>query len=178
MRDQLWPAHEAHLWDRKANKGFATIPKTLPLILRIMDEITKGAPVSTTYLALWCATWDNSYVVIGNPTDLAFASGFGGQRAVTTWTARMKKLEELGFIKIKAGKSGPISHVLIRNPHHALRQLKEKKEPGLTEHSYTVLIERALEIGAKDMLDDPMPEETPAAPAPTAPPAPAPAPTA
>ncbi len=46
LREQLWPGIEPRLWHRLANKGFATIPKTMPLLLRIMDEMTKGAPVS------------------------------------------------------------------------------------------------------------------------------------
>ena len=33
LRDQLWPGVQPILWDRKANKGFATIPKTMPIIL-------------------------------------------------------------------------------------------------------------------------------------------------
>ena len=52
------------LRDRKAHKGFTTIPKTMPLILRIMDEMTKGAPVSSTYMTLWCSTWDNGFVQV------------------------------------------------------------------------------------------------------------------
>ncbi len=62
----------------------------------------------------------------------------------------MKKLKELGFIDIKAGKSGPLSYALIYNPHHVLRQHYEAKTPGLIEASFTALIERALDIGAND----------------------------
>ena len=45
LRELHWPGAEPHLWHRLANKGFATIPKTMPMILKIMDEMTKGAPV-------------------------------------------------------------------------------------------------------------------------------------
>ena len=103
LRDLHWPGKEAWLWNRKAQKGFATIPKTMPLILKIMDEITKGAPISSTYLTLWCHTWDNSFVVLNKHGDMANASGFGGQRGEHTWATRMKKLQELEFIDIKAG---------------------------------------------------------------------------
>ena len=34
LREQLWPNAAAALWDRKAYKGLATIPKTMPLILK------------------------------------------------------------------------------------------------------------------------------------------------
>lgn len=153
LRDQLWPGRGACLWDRSAHKGFTTIPKTMPLILKIMDEMTKGAPISSTYLTLWCSTWDNSYVALGKSEEMAHSSGFGGQRGVHTWMARMKKLQELKFIDIKAGKSGPMSHAIIWNPHLAIRHHYQQKTPGLLESSYTALLERALEVGAKDMTE-------------------------
>jgi hypothetical protein len=31
QRELLWPGAEPWLWHRKANKGFATIPKTMPI---------------------------------------------------------------------------------------------------------------------------------------------------
>lgn len=161
VREQLWPGLGYCLWDRNAHKGFTTIPKTMPLIMKIMDEMTKGAPVSSTYLTLWCSTWDNSYVAIGKSQELAHSSGFGGQRGVHTWTARMKKLQELEFIDIKAGKSGPMSHAIIWNPHLAIRHHYQQKTPGLLEASYTALLERALEVGAKDMTEPFAPASAP-----------------
>jgi len=154
QRNALWPGFEAFLWNRKVYKGFATIPKTMPLILKIMDEMSNGKPTSATYLGLWCATWDNSFVNISRPVEMAHAAGFSGQRAEYTWAARMKILKELCFIDIKPGKSGPISHVIILNPHSIVRKHHGMKTPGLTEASYNMLIDRALEVGAKDMLGD------------------------
>jgi hypothetical protein len=155
LRELHWPGASPHLWHRTANKGFATIPKTMPMILKIMDEMTKGAPVSSTYLTLWCSTWDNSFVVLNKHGDMANAAGFGGQRGEHTWATRMKKLKELNFIDIKAGKSGPMSNAIIWNPHLVLRWHHDQKTPGLTEASYNSLIEWALDIGAKDMTDPP-----------------------
>ena len=152
MRDLHWPGMETWLWNRKANKGFATIPKTMPLILKIMDEMTKGATVSSTYLTLCCHTWDNSYVILNKHGDMANASGFGGQRGEHTWATRMKKLQELKFIDIKPGKSGPMGNAIIFNPHFILRWHHAIKTPGLTATSYAALVETALEIGAGDML--------------------------
>lgn len=70
IRELHWPTADAYLWDRKAHKGFTTIPKTMPMILKIMDEMTKGAPVSSTYLTLWCNTWDNSFVVLNKNGEM------------------------------------------------------------------------------------------------------------
>lgn len=161
QREALWPKAEPRLWRRKVHDGFTTIPKTMPLVLQIMDEMSKGKPLSSTYLSLWCATWDNSFVNISKPQEMAHAAGFSGQRAEYTWSARMKLLHELGFIDIKPGKSGAISHVIIWNPHLVIREHHEKRTPGLVEATYNMLLDRALEIGAKDMTD-PLPEVDPA----------------
>jgi hypothetical protein len=153
QRNALWPTLQPLLWDRKAHKGFATIPKTMPIILKIMDEMSDGKPVSSTYLGLWCATWDNSFVNITKANEMAHAAGFSGQRAEYTWGARMKILKSLAFIDYKPGKSGPISHVIILNPHKIIQHHHDKKTPGLVEASYNMLIDRAVDIGAKDMLE-------------------------
>jgi len=174
LRDHLWPNAAASIWHRTANKGFATIPKTMPLILKIMDEMTKGAPVSSTYMTLWCSTWDNGFIHVIKPQEMAFTSGFGGQRGEHTWAARMKTLQSLQFIDIKAGKSGPMTHALIHNPHLVIRWHYENKTPGIVESSYTALIERALEVGAKDMFPPEIAPPPPAIPVPPPPAAPTP----
>jgi hypothetical protein len=167
QRELLWPGWEPWLWNRKANKGFATIPKTMPIILQIMDDLSNGKPLSSTYLGLWCSTWDNSMVNISKNNEMAHASGFTGQRAAYTWAGRINLLRDLHFIDVKAGKSGPISHVLIVNPHLVIRHHHEQKTPGLIEANFNALLERALEIGANDMIHG-----GPVAPVATPPPAP------
>lgn len=166
LREQLWPHADPYLWNRKAFKSFATIHKIMPLILNIMDEVTKNAQVAPTYLSLWCSTWDNSFVTVSKPREMAYEAGFTGQRAEYTWSTRMWRLDELNFIDIKAGKSGPMSHVIIWNPHLVIRWHYQNTTPGLLESSYTALLEKALEIGAKDMTDAvPLPTEIGGAPA-------------
>jgi|SRR5882724_4872558 len=167
QREAMWPGAAPWLWHRSANKGFATIPKTMPLILRIMDDLSNGKPLSSTYLALWCDTWDNSMVNLSKPQEMAHAAGFTGQRSVYTWRTRMLLLKKLFFIDIKPGKSGDISHVLIWNPHRIIRIHEQQKTPGLVEGTFNALLERAVDIGAKDMLE-PLPVAAPPEPARTA----------
>ncbi|HEY2070370.1 MAG TPA: hypothetical protein VGG48_12510 [Rhizomicrobium sp.] len=154
QREALWPGQEASLWNRKANKGFATIPKTMPLVLQIMDELSKGKPLSSTYLSLWCSTWDNSMVNVAKHQEMAHSAGFSGQRAEYTWQGRMHLLQEFKFIDIKPGKSGAISHVLIWNPHYVIRWHHFYKTPGLVEATYNALLDRAIELGANDMIEE------------------------
>jgi hypothetical protein len=66
----------------------------------------------------------------------------------------MQLLQTLKFIDIKPGNSGPISHVLIWNPHRVIRWHHEQKTPGLVEANFNALLSRALDIGANDMTDE------------------------
>lgn len=165
QRELLWPGSEPYLWHRKANKGFATIPKTMPLLLQIMDDLSNGKPLSSTYLGLWCETWDNSMVNLAKHEEFAHSAGFSGQRAVYTWGARIKLLAQLGFIDTKPGRSGELSHAILWNPHYVIRYHRDAKTPGLVEANFNALLERALEIGAADMFE-PIPSRPAAAPPP------------
>ena len=66
----------------------------------------------------------------------------------------MQLLQKLSFIDIKAGKSGAISHVIIWNPHRIIRWHHKNKIPGLVEANFNALLERAIEVGANDMVDE------------------------
>ncbi len=74
----------------------------------------------------------------------------------------MQLLQKLHFIDIKPGKSGAISRVLISNPHRVIRWHHQQKTPGLVEANFNALLERALDIGANDMIDDVVIPITPA----------------
>src|SRR5260221_11585694 len=53
LRSKLWPEiKEEDLWPRTNQKGFTIMPRTMPLILQIMDAMAKGKPVSRAYLDL------------------------------------------------------------------------------------------------------------------------------
>jgi len=153
-RNEYWPEiGEDELW-KTDNGGFVSIPRSMPLILLIIDDLSNGNPLSKTYLELHCRNWNNnSYVCIKNPQELAFASGLRGQRSLTTWKQRMRKLKELGFIKTKEGSSGEFNHILIINPYLVIKEHHRKKNIGIREDAYNALYERALDIGIKDLED-------------------------
>ncbi|ATQ69079.1 MULTISPECIES: hypothetical protein [Methylosinus] len=131
LRKKLWPhVTDGHLWQRLHHDGFATIPRTMPLILTIMDDLANGQPVSMTYLDLWGRAFDECFVTLSKPREMAFHSGFTGQRAERTWRGRIKLLAELGFIELQAGASGPMSYAVILNPYLVIRRLHEQKHVG------------------------------------------------
>lgn len=150
IKSECWPnISNADLWYRKERKGFSTIPRPLPLVMRIMDELTSGKPVSISYFVLWCRVFDSSLVEVKEKEDIAYESGFTGQKAVNTWQQRMKKLESLGFIKIAPSPTNSIQYVLIVNPYHAVRELFKAKK--VSKEVYLKLKLRLQEVGAKDL---------------------------
>ena len=153
LRKNLWPQiNEKRLWIRTVNDGFTTIPRTMPIIMNMMNGLSKNKPVSSTYLELWCRAFDECFVTLNKHQEYAFHAGFMGQRAVTTWKERISLLAELGFIDVKAGPSGDISYALIFNPYDIIKRYHEEKHPGITESMYNALVARAIEIRAKDLI--------------------------
>lgn len=150
MRTKLWPEiEEASLWLRKDKVGFTTIPRAMTLIGRIMDQISgKGTPLFSTYLPLWCRVFDEAFVEIRNEKELAFESGFSGSRGVATWRARMRRLQELGFIAIRPGIASDFQYVLILDPiliisgHTAVGAVDSLSDQALTA--------RLIEVGAAE----------------------------
>ena len=153
LRKKLWPdVCDQELWFHKKSKGWLTVPRTMPLLMRIMDMLApKGKPVSATYFDLWCRTYDDSFVTASKPREMAYFAGFTGERAHYTWVSRIRELEQLGFIKYKAGASGPVNYVLILNPYRVIQQHIQSGK--LREEAVNVLQERMIEVGATD-LDD------------------------
>jgi hypothetical protein len=152
LRDQLWPGlEEDQLWNRKSAAGFITIPRTMPLIGKILNELSEQGPLSSTYLELWCRSHDEAIVEIRSPQEHAFFAGFIGQRSVQTWTRRMRELQKLGFIETKSGASGEFNYVLLLNPHKIISGLVKEKPITLKQDSLNALRARLNAVGAKDV---------------------------
>jgi hypothetical protein len=152
LRSKLWPeVTEDELWNRKKKSGFTTIPRTMPLFMNIMDCMSNGKPVSSIYLDLWCRSFDEHVITLNNKEEMAFYSGFGGQRGTQTWSNRLDILSELGFVKVAAGPHGKRSYALILNPYKIVEKHKKDKTPELTDDHYNALVARAGEIKADDI---------------------------
>jgi hypothetical protein len=154
-RKHFWPeVEDDDLWLRTQKdkiKGFTTIPRGLPYIYQAMDYLSNHKPLSATYFALWCRVFDTGLVTIENQKDLAYESGFNGQRAETTWGLRMKKLSELGFIKIHYKPSGDMDYVLLMNPYKVVKKLHEEGKHTIDSAIYDALYCRAEQVGALDL---------------------------
>jgi hypothetical protein len=152
-RAKIWPdVTNLMLWNRSERDGFSTVPRAMPLIMNIMDGLSdKGFPVGQTYLELWCRLYDELFLTLNRPEEMAFYAGFTGQRAVRTWKDRVKRLADLGFIDLKSGPLGDMSYAIFFNPYHVIKRAYLRGD--VQEDKYRALVIRANEIGAFD-LDD------------------------
>jgi len=137
------------LWFRQKNKGFSTIPRTMPIAMEVIDNLSKGQPAGHAYFALWCRAPDGPLVVIQNPIVFASEAGFTGERAVHTWRRRMKLLKELGFIQTKKGAAGDFHYILLMNPNVVVELLKRKGAHKIQEELYLKFRDRIMDIGAR-----------------------------
>jgi hypothetical protein len=123
------------------------------------------------YLDLWTRAYDEGFVTLAKPREMAFHAGFTTQRAERTWKQKLDVLAELKFIDLKSGPSGPASYALLWNPYLVIKWHHDQKATGLREDKFNALVARALEIGDRTFAPPapipspaPMPPPMPAAP--------------
>lgn len=151
LRNNFWPGLDAkRLWIRTEKVGFTTIPRTMSLVGRIINQFAgKGFPLSDTYLALWCRVFDEALVEVRNDRELAFESGFSGTRGVVTWRARMRMLQELGFIDFRPGLASDFQYILLYNPLLIIAETYQRLNIP-QDLPYEALKARLIEIGAAE----------------------------
>ena len=149
LREALWPNSRDLIWSRKANKGFGTIPRVLPLVMLLIKLLCDRGNPCLVYLELWARAFDEGIVTIRDEPACAYASGYTGTRATRTWREHMLKLEELGFIKTKPEGIRGIGHVLLLNPLAVCAQLYREKKQQIPEEWWSAFVTRAGEIGAE-----------------------------
>lgn len=148
LRNQLWPGLEAQVWSRHDQQGFTTIPRLLPLVIHLINELAgKSGSPGYVYLELWCRAFDEGLITIKDELEHAYASGYTGTRALRTWRGHMLVLQELGFIRVKADGIREIGHVLLLNPILVCQELKTKGR--VPEEWWTAFVQRANDIGVE-----------------------------
>ena len=133
------------LWNRQKDNGYVHLPRILPMVGNILDSLSKGKPLGSTYLALWFRTFDEMIVDTTDESLIAYESGFHSERRITSWQSRIALLEEFGFIKTqKIGSK--YQYVLLLHPVHAVEELNNK---GLIQKEmYELFMHRAYTVGA------------------------------
>nr|WP_297353531.1 hypothetical protein [uncultured Caldimonas sp.] len=143
--------------------GFAQVPRTLSLVINIINDIAKkkygkAIPAGKTYFALWLHHYGEGLVRIASEAQIAYEAGYGGQRNVSTFRQHMEVLKEIGFIDFRKGVKGPMHYVLLLNPYNVMKRLRDQKdetgEKLVSDEQYAALVERVNDIGSRSELGE------------------------
>jgi hypothetical protein len=125
-RKEFWPDDVA--WTGEGEKGFFMAPRTLALIVALLDskKLSGNLDPGKVYLELWARHIDNGVIELTSEAEHAYAAGYSGTRAVRTWRERMKILEKNGFIKIQSIGNQLYKYVLLIHPTIAIQRLRTR----------------------------------------------------
>jgi len=146
LREQIFPGCAGELWNRKQVNGFTTIPRTLNLIMTLIDQLTdrkKGHDLSRTYFELWCRAYDDYFIEVSDADAFAFAAGYVTR--VRSWEERISVLAELGFVKVAPNGNKKQGYILLVDPHRVVKQLKA--DGKITAEWWGAYTKRASDIG-------------------------------
>ena len=148
MRDQLWPGEADRLWHRRTEQGFSTIPRTLPLVMTLIDDLKgKGKDTSRVYLDLWCRQMDDSFVEVTDEDAFAYSCGYSTPgRNVRTWRERIDILRDMGFIGVRPNGSRRYGYILLYHPHKVVAEVQKSGKVSL--EWWGAFAKRATEVGA------------------------------
>ena len=142
-RDKLFPElkEKGAIWHSKTHDGWRNTPRCMTFFMTIMDDLCTGFPPSKVYLALWLRSFESYYIKDISLQSLCYECGLSGQRAETNLKNKLKKLNELGFIKHKNN----FSAIALPNPYLVVKKLNE--EGKVPEDKFDALIMRMCDIG-------------------------------
>ncbi len=154
IRKKLWPQEDACTGDDE--RGWFYAPRTLPLILNVIDSkaVSRKVKASKVYLELWSRHMSGGVIEMKHEGEHAYAAGYAGSRAIRTWQERMKILEEKGFIKTKRIANQQYRYVLLIHPTAAIERLRQQ---GMIDDSWLeTYSDRQLETKERtfDVRDD------------------------
>lgn len=151
LRDNLWPGEGDKLWHRSTEDGYSTIPRTLPLVMTLIDQLKdKGRDISRVYFDLWCRQIDDSFVEVTDEESFAYSSGFTTTgRNVRSWRERIEMLRDLGFISVQPNGSRKYGYILLHHPHRVVLELKAQGKINVGDPWWGAFSKRASEIGAE-----------------------------
>jgi len=126
LREQVWPGSSTEVWNRKTEKGFTTIPRTLGLIMTLIEELVerkKGHDVSRVYFELWCRSFDEGF--IDNLDEEASASPLGSPLSVVSILARTHRYTRRAWFRSNRTEGNKAQgYVLLEDPHKVIKALQ------------------------------------------------------
>jgi hypothetical protein len=146
VRDLVFPNSAQDIYDRKVHNGYSTIPRTLGLMLSLIELLApRGKNPSRVYCELWFRTYDDKLIEVKDEEEFAYASGISVRR----WRERVDVLEQLGFIKVAPNGNRRYGYILLRNPNNVVLEMKRQEKDPIPSKWWNAYVKRSVEIGYK-----------------------------
>lgn len=146
VRDQLWPDAANCVFDPSdaKTKGYAQIPRLVPLVARLINEIGGRENAGNLYQVLWVHDWGQALVEVRSFKSLLYQAGYNGKgsRAERTWQERVKIMRDLGFIRTARKGLDDIGYILLVDPRFAVRNLEKRLPKAADPSSFKVWLEQ------------------------------------
>jgi hypothetical protein len=145
----MWPDADKIVWSRHTDDGYSTVPRTLPLIMTLIDLLETSVDASRVYTELWSRVHDEGFIEMVDEAEHAYASGYVTPRGQRSWRERIQVLEDLGFIKVKPKGGWRYGYVLLVHPHDVVETLMNTRGKDIPEAWRNLYLQRLSQIGAR-----------------------------
>jgi hypothetical protein len=150
LRESLWPESREVVWPCVGEKGWAKIPRVLPIIFSLINTkaLRGDKDIAATYLALLCLNREEGILDVRSEAELAEVAGFSSNsRGVRMWRERVRILCDLGLLRVFPRAKQEIGFVMLLHPYSALEALR--KAGRLADDGWWNLYQSKLrEVGA------------------------------
>jgi hypothetical protein len=154
-RDTLWPDAAGVVFS-PASGGWTQMPRTIPMIASLIDELCGRDKAGRLYITLWAYEFGDGFVEVPDPAILALEAGYVTNRAERSFHERMTILRELGLVRAAPLGLREFGYVLLLDPHHVIAKMYYKKPGKVPPHWWTAFVARCGTIGitlqSKDYL--------------------------
>ena len=149
LRDSLWPGATKIVWTRHTDDGYSTVPRTIPMIMTLINLLEKNVDASRVYGELWSRVSDEGFIEMVDEDEHAYACGYVTPRSARSWQERMDVLVDLGFIKAKPKAGWKYGYVLLVHPHDVVETLMKTRGKDIPEGWRSLYLQRLAQIGAR-----------------------------
>lgn len=127
-RDLLWPDAADLVFDpsdRAFTKGYAQVPRVVPLVARLANELESPVNAGPLYQVLWAQDWGQGIVEVRSFKQLLYEAGYTGRgtRIERTWDERIKILKKLELIRTAPRGLDNYGFLLLVDPYLASLRL-------------------------------------------------------
>lgn len=120
-RTRLWPNAGSEVFDpsNRATKGYAQVPRVVPLVARLINEVGGAENAGPLYQVLWAQDWGQGIIEVRSFRGLLYEAGYTGKgsRVERTWEERIRILERLELIRSAARGLDNYGYILLVDPY-------------------------------------------------------------